>query len=270
MDVILVRCHIMPRMIICLISALLFTLCGCRTVSEQPVSLKQAIHENCLPVSRYPKTVRAVMKLPPGYSGVQTLGGTSREYCSLTPVCGIYSKAEFEALWGEAVTNYTNQAIFALKPCYLDADYLSLLAAAEERAWKETLTIDRRFDAQRIMEVKSGKWCGRENKKSNFAPSEVAISFQRRRDRMVGVATTAWGKRPEEPVGEEGYFDYQLLVPKWADTEVLVFEEVSRHHSGAIWTLNLKDMILTDSQYRKYALSRSCEGYWDKAGEFPF
>lgn len=238
---------------------------------DQPLSLNEAIHEECLPASRYPRFIRAAVKLPATYSGLWTLGGTSRENCAIPPGCKIYSKNEFEELWRQKVSGFMDEALFAVMPCRLEADYPQLLAEAEARAWAAS-TLPHGSDAERLIMEKSGKWCGRHLKVSGLAPAEMMISFQQRRKRPVGYATMAWARVPGGSIGEEDYYDQMLLVPRSVDLSkgMLVLHEVSRFRSGNIWMLALNDMVLRDNGGREYRLSRGCEGYWTKAGDFPF
>lgn len=235
------------------------------------LSLSQAIREDCLPASRYPEGIRAVVNMPANYSGLWALGGTSREYCSIEPGCKIYSKSDFETLWGEKVLNFTNDALFALMPCRLDSDYPQLLAEAEARAWS-TSALPQDSDTQKLIGKISGKWCGRNNTNPGFAPAELTIAFQERRGRWAGYTTQAWARVPEGPIGEEDYYDQMLLVPQTYDPVkgVLVLHEVSHARSGSSWILALGEMALKDYQGREYRLAHACDGYWTKPGKFPF
>lgn len=252
-------------------SVMLGTLYGCRTIGAPPMSLDRAVSMECLPISRYPKSVRATMKLPSGYSGLQTLGGTSREYCALQPGCRLYSKTEFEFLWNESVNSFMDTAIFALIPCRLEKDYPPFLASIENKAWRDSSIIDRP-DAQRLLETMNGRWCGLHEKTEGFRATELMVMFQRRHDQLAIAGTMAWARIPGGPVGEDSYFKHMLLVPQVFDktAQTFVFREISRYQNGQIWTLNAKEMLLRDNSGTDFHLFRTCDGYWDKAGPSPF
>ena len=202
------------------------------------------------------------MPAPEGYSGLQFLAGTSKEFCTVSRGCKLFSKQEIESLLAGRIDGFTDLALFGIMTCRLEPDYKELLRREDTKARKSSV-----YEKDPLMKASlstlRGEWCGLTEDKPNHSRAQMRIIFIQDSKMMKGQATLTWAH-----IGQSDYVDRITLIPIGFKTVGLVkeftFQEVSRYRSGTIWKLyeSSGEFYFYQEDWGKCPMSHSCDGFW--------